>query len=397
MNTRNILKNITALCLTFCVLSSSSVVNAIVQGDINSDEKLDCSDAVIMRDILLGCRTSDNYDTAAADFNNNSKTDIYDYIILKSTILQSRSQTNKIIVSDTQSLMNAVKNASAGDEIIVRPGVYETDTGHTKGSLFIGTADGTKEKPIILRSEDPENKAELKGIDPANRIVLYITGDFWQIEDLKISTAQKGIVLDNSNNSVISGCEVYNTGSEGIHLRDNSSDNIVSDCSVHDNGVVSPSYGEAVYIGSAKSTSGYGYECNNNVISGCKLGPQTAAEHVDIKEYTTGNIVENCIFDGTGMSGANYADSFVDVKGNECIIRNNTGYRNNNSNITEAVQLHVQVEGWGENNIFCNNIFYMDDESSYITKAWSGSVTVYANERYPDGLMYEGDSVIVKD
>jgi len=63
----------------------------------------------------------------------------------------------------------------------------------------------------------------LCGTTQENKNVLYITGDNWIIKDIRVSNGQKGIMLDNSNYSIISGCEVFDTGSEAIHLRDNSS------------------------------------------------------------------------------------------------------------------------------------------------------------------------------
>ena len=106
--------------------------------------------------------------------------------------------------------------------------------------MFTGSADGTKENPIVIRSENPEKPAILSGSSTAENYVLSVSGDWWEIRDLKVTNAQKGIMLDNSNHTTISNCEVYNIGSEGIHLRDNSSSCLIEDCSVHDTGVVSP-------------------------------------------------------------------------------------------------------------------------------------------------------------
>lgn len=300
-------------------------------------------------------------------------------------------------VSNTTQLLAALADAQAGDEIVLAEGIYLADeSSGPKGSLFYSGAEGTAEQPILLRSEDPTHPATLCGTDESTNYVLYLTGDWWQVQDLAISTAQKGIVLDNSNYSRISGCEVYAIGSEGIHLRDDSSNCIVENCDVHDTGTVSPQYGEAIYVGSAKSTTGYGYACDNNQILGCQLGPNVAAEHVDIKEYTTGTIVAECIFDGTGMSGQNAADSFVDIKGNDCIIRDNVGYRNGCEAITAAIQMHVQVEGWGQNAQIYGNQMYMDVSTAangkpmYLVDGWSSTATVWENQiAYEDGVLFE--------
>ncbi len=329
------------------------------------------------------------------DVNSDGNINISDAVILKNESLYQKieSNTNKVYVSTVDELKTALKNAQANDEIIVASGVYETSESGTKASLFMSSADGTNEQPIIIRSENPENKAHLKGTNETEKIVLYITGDNWIIKDLEVSTAQKGIVLDNSNYSLIENCEVHNIGSEGIHLRDDSSYCTVSKCDIHDTGTVSKPYGEGVYIGSSQWTTGYGYSCDYNTVKECTFS-NISAEHVDIKEFTTGTIVENCIMDGTGISGENYADSFVDIQGNKCIIRNNTCYRNGNTIIVDAFQLHVLADGWGFDNEVYDNTVYLDDSEAYILNGWDGTVKAYNNTRIPEGNEYYGDCVI---
>ena len=55
------------------------------------------------------------------------------------------------------------------------------------------------------------------------------------------------------------------------------------------------------------------------------FGPNIAAEAIDIKEGTKYGLIEGNIFDGTGMTGENNADSWVDMKGSYYRIYNNSG------------------------------------------------------------------------
>lgn len=119
-------------------------------------------------------------------------------------------------------------------------------------------------------------------------------------------------MLDNVNNSLLSHLEVYDIGDEGIHFRDGSSRNTLEDSYIHDTGRYQPGFGEGVYVGSANSN--FNQNTNHNIIRKTKIGPNVTAEHLDIKQKTTGTIVEHCTFDGTGMSGDNYGDSFIDIK-----------------------------------------------------------------------------------
>jgi parallel beta-helix repeat protein len=252
-----------------------------------------------------------------------------------STVLlpsSSHAATRTINCSTTSCLTSALSGAQAGDMIVLASGTY---TGN-----FVISANGTSSSPIILQSASSTSRASLNGGGTGSGYALHITGDYVQLKNLKITNAKKGIMLDGASHGLIDGTEVYNIGEEGIHYRDGSSNNTLQNSSVHDTGLVTADYGEGVYVGSDIGKWGtYNAAANYNRISNVTIGPNVRAESVDIKEGTTGTIVENCTFDGTGISGANFSDSFMDVKGNNSIIRNNTLHRNSNPAIADAFNL----------------------------------------------------------
>lgn len=368
-----------------------------VQGDVNADGVFDVSDVVLLQKWLLGIPDAKLTDWKASDFCEDDTLNVLDLCRMKQKLTAIEFPTNQVYVKNTEELKAALENAKAGDEIILAEGEYIYSGDTPKGYMFTGTADGTEEKPIILRSENPDQPAILSGSSAAENYALSILGDWWEIKDLKVTNAQKGIMIDNSNHTKIVNCEVYHIGSEGIHLRDDSSNCLIERCNVHDTGVVSPGYGEAIYVGSAESTTEYGHECHYNTIRNCKLGPNVAAEHVDIKEYTIGTTVENCTFDGTGMSGENYAKSFINIKGNDCIIRNNVGYRNGCTAIQRAFEQNNVVDGWGQNASVYGNQVYMDTATNalgkkmYFLNAWDCSATVWDNFMAYDGELFSID------
>ncbi|WP_249435910.1 right-handed parallel beta-helix repeat-containing protein [Paenibacillus sp. Marseille-Q4541] len=303
---------------------------------------------------------------------------------IQETIIQPKATTTTC--STSSCLSSALKNVVPGGQIILSPGTYT-------GS-FSSIVDGTDAQPITIRSQNPAQPAILSGYSAGSGYSLRIQGDYWIIRDLKMTNAQKGIMLDNSNHTLITNVEVYNIGYEGVHFRDGSSYSTIENSYIHDTGLTGAGYGEGVYVGSAEGAS-YNQNTHYNVIRNVVFGPNITAEHIDIKERTIGTLVENCTFHGEGISGANYADSFIDVKGNGAIIRNNTVYQNGNQVIVDAFQLHEIVPGSGTGNQFLNNTLYLTSPDVYVVAAYSNtSATVSGNTRSPAGNMYKGNITI---
>ena len=301
------------------------------------------------------------------------------------------ADANKIIVTNTGELTAALSEVKAGDEIILQVGTYQVDPENGYWRAFQATADGTPEQHIILRSEDPEHPAVICGSTSESKCALYITGSYWEIRGLEIHTAQKGIFLAKSEHSIISNCEVHDIGDEAMHIIDDSSYNLVENCVIHDTGLLNPKYGEGIYIGSAKNATDYGFDCHYNTIRGCSFGPNIAADHVDIKEYTYGNTVEYCTFDGTGIQGENGGNSFIEIKGNDTIVRYNTGYRNGCAQQLYGFDTYMAVDGWGQDNKIYDNTLFLDTDECFIAKGWNCRTEVFRNHTEPTECTYSGN------
>ena len=352
-------------------------------GDVNADGSLDSADAALLQKYLRAEPGTKLKDWKAGDMNGDGILNAVDLSMMKRKLPQK--PVNAVTVSDIAGIFTAVRNAKPGDVIQIAPGTYDYTV--YQGAQKIDTkAAGTAEAPITLTAADPAHPPVLTGTSAENGYVLHIQGDYWILDHLICTTSQKGIVLDHSSHTVIRNCEVSNTGSEAIALRDGSSDCTVQSCSIHDTGKVTPGYGEGVYIGSAVSTTGFDYRCDRNKVLDCTF-KNVAAEHVDVKEFTTGTEIAGCTFYGDGMTGENYAGSFIDIAGNECHVHDNTGYRNKNPKIVAAFEIHEQAEGWGYHHIFENNTLYMDREYGeqdtsrrmYAVDGWFSDITVKHN------------------
>lgn len=259
---------------------------------------------------------------------------------------------NPTYVSTSSQLKNALEIAKAGDEIILRDGIYVGNFKIPEGN------NGTEAKPIFLHGS---KKAILDGSTTQTGYVLHLQANYWHIKGISITNGLKGLMCDKANYNVIDSVSIYNIGEEGLHLRQFSTHNILKNNIVTNTGIKTADYGEGIYIGMAvsnwsKYTNGREDRCDSNIVVGNKIGPGITAECIDIKEGTTGNMIVNNIFDAAGITGANSADSWMDVKGNGTLIEGNTGYNKAGSILKDGYQVHCAVDGWGNNNIFRNNI-----------------------------------------
>ena len=302
-------------------------------------------------------------------------------LFINSFVTATYAQGSVKNCNTTACIIDAMRNASPGDEIVVAPGVYEAQSKFSYGNKFTrfgSDVNGTQRAPIILRAQNPNNRPVLKGPDGQyNGYGMYIIGDYWILKDLIIEDFQKGIVFDNANYGIIDNVIVRNIGEEGIHLRDGSSNNLVTRCEVYNTGVVKPGIGEGLYNGSDRkqhetnpsnanklafpgdlNDNLYNPDCFNNTFEFCTIGPNVSAEGADIKEGTKNTIIRNCTFSAEGISGENSADAFIDLKGAYGFVYNNTFNLNGSTIINTGVDfLDRGIQSYNPNTGFRNAIF----------------------------------------
>lgn len=303
-------------------------------------------------------------------------------------------------VSNFTELRNAMEIANPGDEIIILPGVYEP-AGKVRDAInkfvrFTSDRSGTAANPIILRGSSSTDRPLLQC--PDNDIydgaVISITGDYWELRDIRVAQGSKGIMLDTANYCTLFNVDVQDVGQEAIHIRSGSSFNTIDNCTVSNTGVIDSGFGEGIYIGSDRGQHDtYDPNCNRNIVQNCILGPNIRAEHFDIKEGTEYNIVRNCIMDGTGITGANFSDSFLDIKGIYTSIYRNRMTINGNENINSFIDFNNRTNSsynykTGYRNEFFENTLDTGTRTSVPTAtsrgATSDEIHVYDNIRIPE-------------
>jgi hypothetical protein len=251
-------------------------------------------------------------------------------------------------VSSAAQLGTALANARAGDLIRLAAGSYT-------GRWSTG-ASGTAEHPISLCGP---REAVLSDTRYDAGAVLRLSGArYWVVHGFTIRTALWGVRLEGSSDNRLQELHIHDIGQEAIRLRQNSSRNVVQGVRIHDTGRRGGSYrewGEGIYVG---SWSGHWEgrqpdRSDHNRILDSHFGPNVTAEHIDVKEGTTGTVIRGNRFDGRGMENdGDRIDSWVLVQGNDGLVENNVGVVAR----TNGFRVWPGHDGsWGQRNVFRGN------------------------------------------
>ena len=284
-----------------------------------------------------------------------------------------------VTVHTSAQLASALKHVRPGGTIRLAPGTYH--------GRFTASVNGTAAHPITLtgpRSAALTTDSYKKGYG------LHVTGDWWRISGLSVRKAAKGIVLDGSSHTRISGVSVSWIGDEGIHVRHSSAFVTVTRTTVSHTGVRKPQFGEGIYVGSAESNwrrimgSSSRPDRSDHVTLSYNTISFTQAEGIDIKEGTTGGRVLSNRFHSAGTSGKNSADSWIDIKGNRYTVRGNAG----SSARLDAIQVHVVRPGWGRGNVIAGGavISGVRGYEVWVQKGATGTRVLCSSSRAHHGL-----------
>jgi hypothetical protein len=246
-------------------------------------------------------------------------------------------------VGTADELEAALRDPAPGTVVALADGGYD--------GTFTASGQGTAEAPIwVCGGRD----AVLRGPGTDDGMVLHLQqARHWRLVGFTVREGKKGVMADDTADSVLQDLTVTEIGDEAVHLRRHSTGNVVRGLTVSDTGLREEKFGEGVYVGSAVSNWCDLTDCepdrsDRNVIVGNTIS-RTAAESVDIKEGTSGGVLADNTFDGTGMRGQ--ADSWVDVKGNGWLVQANRG----TTAVRSGFEVDVQAEGWGTANTFDAN------------------------------------------
>lgn len=253
--------------------------------------------------------------------------------VLASAPTAAAAQT--IEVTTAAQLKSALTSAAPGDTIHLADGTY---TGNFKTT----TAASSGSRITLTGS----SKAVLTA---GGGYGLHLNGaSYWTVRGITVTGGQKGIMIDSAKGVVVDTVTVHGLDMEGVHFRNSSTDGVIRNSRIYDTGNDGRGMGEGVYVGTAGGTSD---KSDRVEITGNTIGPDVGGENVDIKEGTTGARITGNTFDGSGLTGANFDDSWVDVKGNGVLVENNKGTATTN----DGYETHTQQSGWGCGTVFRGN------------------------------------------
>jgi hypothetical protein len=256
-----------------------------------------------------------------------------------------------VLVATAAELTAALADARAGDWIRLLPGTYA-------GRFRLVGRSGTVQQPITV--EGPRD-AVLDGGDPATGYGFELRdAAYARLVGFTVTRSQKAVVTERTTFSRLDGLHLHHIGDEAVALRRFSTDNVVTNSLIEETGLHEPRYGEGVYIGTwngnwGSGTGGQPDASDRNVVLNNTFGPNVRAEHVDIKEGTSDGLVRGNRFVG-GLSGENFADSWIDAQGNGYVIEENVGtYVAGAGVFAHGFETHMQLDGWGCGNVFRGN------------------------------------------
>jgi hypothetical protein len=301
-------------------------------------------------------------------------------LIGASTRVALAAEPTTVEVATAEQLAAAMADARPGQTIQLADGTYH-------GEAFT-TVSGTPDRPITLKGSANAVIVNDFFVQPTTPCPsghtaygVWLNGaSYWHLTGFTVANSKKGIVLDHATGVQISGVTIHDIAEEGVHFRSSTTDSSIVGSVLSRTGLVQQGFGEGVYIGSARGNwRCFGEDADGVTpknpdrsdrirVIGNRFGPDIAAEHIDIKEGTVDGEITGNVFDGRGLTGANTADSWIDVKGSRYRLIGNFGTyaQTPGSVFANGYEIHEQFGlGYGCGNVFTGNFSVLGGVGAY--------------------------------
>ena len=275
------------------------------------------------------------------------------------------------VPDDYEKIRWAVDNASVGDTIIVRDGIYYESI--------------TVSKQLTIKSENGPDNCIVNGGGLWGVKVFMLEADRIRIEGFTITGGIYGIFINSNNNSISNNIISSNT-EYGIYLYE-SNNNSISNSIIRSN-----IWGIYLNYSNKNSIS------NNNILNN-EYG-------IDL-EYSNKNRISNNNISNNGCAGIELSDSNNNSISNNIIRSNNDGirllYSNENSisnNIISSNNLYgIYLEG-SNNNSISNNVISSNNYGIYLCISDGNSISynsISSNTEYGIYLYYYSNNIYLNN
>ncbi|HEY0239319.1 MAG TPA: NosD domain-containing protein [Friedmanniella sp.] len=249
-------------------------------------------------------------------------------------------------VSTWKQLQSALGAAKAGTVIWMKPGTYSVPWGMPIA------ARGTASQPVWVCGP---RSAVVDGPGVTGNGGFRVDGSsYLRIAGMTVRDSQKGISVMHSDHVAVADVLVEHIGEEAIHLKMNTVDSVVVGNTIQDTGLSTPTYGEGVYVGTAKGNwckyNGCAADASNRNAVVSNHISRTGSEPIDLKEGAVDGTVWGNTLDGGTMK---VGETLISVQTNNWVIAHNTG-----AHVKEdGVQVWQAFDSWGRNNTVYANKF----------------------------------------
>ena len=221
-------------------------------------------------------------------------------------------------IGPTSNFHLIMANLNAGDELILRGGIYQ------RTSAWLGLSlKGTPTKPIVIRAKRGEQPVFSYNQFDQN-LIQILDSQHLTIDGLELTGGSHGIRVQNSNHITLKNLLIHHVGDNAISINFSGSsyrDIVIEHNEIHHTGQAPGGFGEAMYLG-----------CENNA---CTMSGSTISNNYI--HHTNGGNTRPGAQDGIEIKPGSYNNIIKDNVIHDaapCIITHNTG--NNAINIIEG-------------------------------------------------------------
>jgi len=184
--------------------------------------------------------------------------------------------------------------------------------------------------------------------------IQIVRSTYVRFAGFTIRNLLRAVDIQDTSHAEVTHVTSENTWHEGYRIRYNSTYNLIHHCHIKDTGKGYVGNGEGIYVGTARGRT---TDCGNpednsdyNVLSNNVFGPNVPSENIDVKEYTTGGVIRDNVFNGTDLRGIHASTSWVALKGRGWRLENNVGVGMGVEN-GAGIRVLERAPGYGGSNV----------------------------------------------